>query len=87
MLLRGDGRVTILTSCLQPNIMPAYIIVDIAIHDAATYEEYKLLAPPSIAQYGGRYIARGGNTDVLEARCHEARMRVTLTFVAIEVSA
>ena len=35
----------------------------------------------------GRYIARGGNTDVLEARCHEARMRVTLTFVAIEVSA
>ena len=46
--------------------MPAYVIVDIDIHDPVTYEEYKQLAPSSIAHYGGKYIARGGHTEILE---------------------
>lgn len=46
--------------------MAAYVIVDIEIHDAKTYEAYKELAPPSIAKYGGRYVIRGGRTKVLE---------------------
>ena len=46
--------------------MPAYVVVGIAIHDAATYERYKELAPASIAAHGGRYLARGGAVDVLE---------------------
>ncbi len=54
--------------------MPAYVVVDIAIRDAATYDEYKLLAPPSIAQYGGRYIARGGATTTLEGSWRPERL-------------
>jgi uncharacterized protein (DUF1330 family) len=46
--------------------MPAYIIVEIAIRDAARYERYKHLAPPSIAKYGGTYLSRGGATTALE---------------------
>lgn len=46
--------------------MSAYVIVDIDIRDAATYARYRELAPPSIAAYGGRYLARGGETRVLE---------------------
>ena len=46
--------------------MAAYVIVDIDVHDPTVYEEYKKLAPPSIAQYGGKYLARGGATEVLE---------------------
>src|SRR3569832_1105407 len=46
--------------------MPAYIIVDLTIRDPETYERYKLLAPPTIAQYGGRYLVRGGTTLTLE---------------------
>jgi uncharacterized protein (DUF1330 family) len=46
--------------------MPAYIIVEIEINDPEAYEEYKKLAPVSIAQFGGKYIARGGATEVLE---------------------
>ena len=46
--------------------MAAYVCVEIDIHDPETYEAYKTLAPPSIAQYGGRYIARGGRTETLE---------------------
>lgn len=46
--------------------MPAYIAVDISINDPVTYDRYKTLAPPSIAKYGGRYLARGGTTTTLE---------------------
>ncbi|MCI0415697.1 DUF1330 domain-containing protein [bacterium] len=46
--------------------MPAYVIVDIDVQDRIIYEEYKRLAPASIAQYGGKYLARGGVTEVLE---------------------
>lgn len=46
--------------------MPAYVIVDIDVTDPAGYEEYKRLAPPTLALYGGRYLARGGSTEVLE---------------------
>jgi uncharacterized protein (DUF1330 family) len=46
--------------------MPAYVVVEIAIHDPVTYERYRELAPPSISAYGGRYLVRGGATEALE---------------------
>ena len=46
--------------------MKAYVIVDIEVQDPAVYEQYKSLAPPAIAAHGGRYLARGGRTEVLE---------------------
>lgn len=46
--------------------MPAYVVVEIAIEDPVRYEQYKQMAPPSIAAYGGRYIVRGAATEVLE---------------------
>jgi uncharacterized protein (DUF1330 family) len=54
--------------------MPAFVIVDITVKDPATYDEYKHLAPPSIAQYGGRYVVRGGNTTVLEGDWRPTRV-------------
>jgi uncharacterized protein (DUF1330 family) len=39
--------------------MPAYVLVHIDVKDPEPYEEYKKMAPASIAQYGGRYIVRG----------------------------
>jgi uncharacterized protein (DUF1330 family) len=54
--------------------MPAYVIVEISINDPATYERYKELAPPSIAMYGGRYIARGGKTTTLEGEWKPKRL-------------
>lgn len=56
--------------------MPAYVVVQIAIHDPATYERYKALAPPSIAAYGGRYVVRGGASEVLEGSWQPPRLVV-----------
>src|SRR5207237_8838639 len=46
--------------------MPAYIIVEIDILDPVGYEEYKKLAAATVENYGGKYIVRGGETEVLE---------------------
>jgi uncharacterized protein (DUF1330 family) len=46
--------------------MPAYVIVEIDIVDPAGYEEYKKLAGVTVEKYGGKYVIRGGRTEVLE---------------------
>ncbi|HEU4977758.1 MAG TPA: DUF1330 domain-containing protein [Solirubrobacteraceae bacterium] len=40
--------------------MPAYVIVDVTVHDPETYKEYAAGTPGVIAQYDGRFIVRGG---------------------------
>jgi uncharacterized protein (DUF1330 family) len=39
--------------------MAAYVVVQIGIHDPIRYERYKIMAPFSIATYGGRCGAGG----------------------------
>lgn len=63
--------------------MSAYVVVEITVNDAVRYEEYKRLAPASIAAYGGRYIARGGRTERLEGG-RELRRTVILEFPSLE---
>jgi uncharacterized protein (DUF1330 family) len=46
--------------------MPAYIIVEIEIHNPAEYEDYKKLTPGSLTNYQGKFIVRGGKTETLE---------------------
>ncbi len=54
--------------------MAAYVIVDIDVLDPTTYEGYKKMAPPTIALYGGKYLARGGKTEVLEGNWSPKRL-------------
>jgi uncharacterized protein (DUF1330 family) len=56
--------------------MPAYIIVDVKIHNAVEYEEYKKLTPASVAAYRGRFIVRGGTTETLEGSWKPGRIVV-----------
>jgi uncharacterized protein (DUF1330 family) len=46
--------------------MPAYIIVEIEITDPVGYEDYKKQAAATVHNYDGKYIVRGGKTEVLE---------------------
>ena len=64
--------------------MAAYVIADITeIHDPAQYEDYKKIVPASIAAYGGRFIARGGRTEVLEGDWRPGRL-VIIEFESVE---
>jgi uncharacterized protein (DUF1330 family) len=46
--------------------MPAYALVNVEITDPAGFAEYRKLVPASIARFGGRFLTRGGATEVLE---------------------
>lgn len=56
--------------------MPAYIIVDVKIHDPQQYEDYKKLTPAAIAAYDGKFIVRGGTTETLEGDWEPGRIVV-----------
>ena len=46
--------------------MAAYLIADVEVVDPAGYDEYRKGVSATIAEHGGRYLARGGATEVLE---------------------
>ena len=46
--------------------MSAYVISEVEVHDAAGFEAYRTIAAKAIAQYGGRYLVRGGAASAVE---------------------
>jgi uncharacterized protein (DUF1330 family) len=56
--------------------MPAYLIVDVDVTDQDTYQTYATQVPPILHQYGGRYLVRGGKTEVLEGDWRPTRLVV-----------
>ena len=65
--------------------MPAYVVVQVDVHDQATYDEYRKLVPPSLAAFGGRFAVRGGKTETLEGTWKPKRL-VILEFDTIEMA-
>jgi len=63
--------------------MAAYIVVQVDVHDQATYDEYRKLVPASLAAYGGRLLVRGGRTETLEGTWSPKRL-VVLEFDSVE---
>ena len=63
--------------------MSAYIIVDVTIYDEDEYAQYRALTPASIAAYDGRFVVRGGKTEVIEGEWNPQRI-VILEFPTME---
>jgi uncharacterized protein (DUF1330 family) len=61
----------------------AYVVVELKVNDPMQYDEYKMMAPASIAKYGGKYLVRGGKTEILEGKWAPARF-VILEFDSVE---
>ena len=59
--------------------MAAYIHASVEVTDPVSYKEYRRQVPAVIAAHGGRYLVRGGPTDVLEGEPGTAR-QVILEF-------
>jgi len=47
--------------------MAAYFVAELEITNPAAMEPYRAEVPATIAQYGGRYLVRGGATELVEA--------------------
>lgn len=65
--------------------MAAYIIGRVKVTDWPRYSEYMKLTPGVIAQYGGRFIARGGESMTLEGQEETDRV-VILEFPTFEAA-
>ena len=69
----------------EENKMSAFVIADITVNDPERYEDYKKLAPPAIAAYGGKYQARGGKSEKLEGNWEPDRI-IILEFGSMETA-
>ncbi len=62
--------------------MAAYIIAEVEVLDPVIFEQYRAAVPATIAAYGGRYIVRGGATEVYEGTWQPKRM-IVLEFPSV----
>jgi uncharacterized protein (DUF1330 family) len=46
--------------------MPAYFVAELDVTNPAGFEPYRAAVPATIAQYGGRYLTRGGGAELIE---------------------
>jgi uncharacterized protein (DUF1330 family) len=53
-----------------------YIIAELVVSNSEGYQEYREKVPAVIAQYGGRYLVRAGDSKVLEGAGECGRMVV-----------
>ncbi len=56
--------------------MAGYIIAEVEVTDPDTYATYRAQTPGVIERYGGRFIVRGGNAELLEGDREPARIVV-----------
>ena len=56
--------------------MSAYLVVNIDVLDSVRYQDYIRAVPPTIEAFGGRYLARGGQVEVLEGEWKPKRMAI-----------
>ncbi len=63
--------------------MAAYIIAQVEVTDPDRFGEYAKLAPIAAEKYGGRFLARGGETALLEGNWNPPRV-VIVEFPSLE---
>ncbi|MDE2573774.1 MAG: EthD family reductase [Rhodospirillales bacterium] len=54
--------------------MPAYVINDMEVTNPELLEKYKLMSPSTVAQYGGRFVVRGGAAETIEGEWSPKRL-------------
>lgn len=65
--------------------MTAYIVAHVDVQDWDKYREYMKYTPRCIAGFGGRFVARGGETTTLEGPPDSSRI-VLIEFPSIELA-
>ena len=60
---------------------PVYLVVDVKIDDVEAYGKYKEKVKPLIESYGGEYLSRGGEINVLENALWEPTRMVLVKFL------
>ena len=62
-----------------------YVIAEIQVTNPDGYREYSSMVPATIEKFGGRFLVRGGATQVLEGEWPQRR-RVILEFPSVDAA-
>ena len=54
--------------------MPAYFVVELDTKNMGAMAEYRAAVPGTLAQYGGRFLVRGGATELVEGEPEPKRI-------------
>lgn len=60
-----------------------YLVVHLDVTDPEKFEQYRAKVPATIAQYGGKYLIRGGDMETMEGDAMPPRT-VVLEFPSVE---
>jgi len=63
--------------------MAAYIIVDVKVTEPEAYERYKATVQQTLEKFGGKFVVRGGHSEILEGDWKPNRL-VVLEFGSME---
>lgn len=67
--------------------MPAYIVASVDVKDPEGYSAYSAQVPATLERFGGRFIVRGGELEVLEGGEWFTPRLVVLEFPSREAAA
>jgi uncharacterized protein (DUF1330 family) len=67
----------------EANKMPGYVIAEVEVHDAATFQKYGAKVPDTLKPYGGHYLVRGGKIEAVEGQAPKDRF-VVLAFESVD---
>jgi uncharacterized protein (DUF1330 family) len=65
--------------------MVAYVMAEVEVTNPDGYKEYTAVVPATIAQYGGRFLVRGGPAEALEGEWPKLR-RVIIEFPSADAA-
>lgn len=63
--------------------MPGYVVLSVEVLDAERYNDYARMGPPTVTQYGGRYLVRGGPVEIRSGSWEPKRL-VILEFPSVQ---
>jgi len=62
----------------------AYVLVDTKISNSENYEIYKSKAKPIAEKFGGKYLTRGGNMDIVQKDLWSPTRLVLVEFPSVD---
>jgi uncharacterized protein (DUF1330 family) len=67
----------------QVKAPPGYVIAEVDVNDAATFQKYAEKVPGTLAPYNAHYIVRGGKIEAVEGDAPKGRF-VVIAFDSVE---
>ena len=65
--------------------MPAYLVAQVDVHDPAGFEDYRARVAPVVEAYGGRYLVRTDQLELLEGAAPKGRL-IILEFPSMDAA-